>query len=237
MNSPSSLSNAFRATDQSKRLLLATGVISLILWYIPYAQFALYPLRLFVTFVHEACHAVVTILTGGRVAEIQVLQNSSGWTLSEGGIPSLICSAGYVGTAIWGAIILQVSKNANTGNRGLGSIGAFILAITLLWVRPWGEGLFGFIVGIGIAMLLFGLAKTLDKKAAAFALSFLSVQLSLNALLDLRTLLFLTTQTNIKNDAVFMVNYAGMAPWFWSFLWAGIAAITLFRSVVTYWKK
>ncbi len=236
MNNPSFELATPRAIDPSKRLLLFSGILSLVLWYVPVAQFLLYPLRLFVTFIHEANHAIVTLLTGGSVSQIEVLQNANGWTLSSGGIPALICSAGYVGTAIWGAVILQITKRTDSGKRGLAVLGAFTLLITLVWVRPWGASLFGFVAGLGISALLFGLAKGLDKKVATFALSFLSVQLSLNALLDIRTLLYLTTQTKVKNDAVFMVDYAGMTPWFWSLIWAGFASLFLYRSIVAYWK-
>ncbi len=65
-------------------------------------QYFLYPFKLFVTTVHEACHALVTRLTGGNVQMISISPDESGLTLTSGGFRPLISMAGYLGTAaVW----------------------------------------------------------------------------------------------------------------------------------------
>ena len=54
------------ANDRAKRYLVISIVASLICWYLPVLSALLYPIRLFVTIVHEFCHALVAILTGGK---------------------------------------------------------------------------------------------------------------------------------------------------------------------------
>jgi hypothetical protein len=45
----------------------------------------MYPLRLFVTYVHEAGHAIMTLLTGGRIHEFVVSADGSGHVVSSNG--------------------------------------------------------------------------------------------------------------------------------------------------------
>src|SRR5512138_2080710 len=97
-----------RARHQPRVLLLAGAVASVVLWYLPGAGVVLYPLRLFVTLVHEGAHALATVLTGGSVDSITIWPSGSGLTMSVGGSPVLVLMAGYLGTALAGAGCLWV---------------------------------------------------------------------------------------------------------------------------------
>jgi hypothetical protein len=217
-------------------LLLTASLVSLALWYIPGVQFLLYPIRLFVTFIHEGGHALMTVLTGGGVVKIEVLQNTSGVTLSRGGNPFLIFMAGYLGATLFGAICLQLVRSKEKAQNSLIFMAGVILIITGLWVHPFGDGIFGFVTGICIGLGLAAASRFLSKQAAAFVVSFLSVQLCLNAFFDLRDLVWMTTSSNVPNDAVFMAREYGLTPWFWAILWAGIAAVILGVSLRAFWK-
>ena len=48
-------------------LLIIATVITIVLWFIPFADYLVYPIRLFVTFIHEASHALIDV--AGRVVE------------------------------------------------------------------------------------------------------------------------------------------------------------------------
>lgn len=212
-------------------MLLATSAASLVCWYIPGAFIVTYPIRLFVTLVHEAGHAVAAVLTGGTVASIMIAPSGSGLTQTLGGIPLLIYPAGYVGAAAAGAGLLLLSRWRN-GRNALVLMAAAVLAITLMWVR----NPFGFVTGIGIVVVLAALVRWLSGPVADFTASFLSVQLCLNALLDVRGLLWLTTATDVPNDAVFMAEMFGLAPWFWALVWSLITLGILFVALRHYWR-
>ncbi len=47
--------------------LLAAAAISIVLWFIPFAEVLTYPFRIFVTFIHEGGHAIAALLTGNSV--------------------------------------------------------------------------------------------------------------------------------------------------------------------------
>src|SRR5919109_753500 len=90
-----------------RRLLLFLGiaVASVCFWLTP----ALYPLKIFVVFIHETGHALATVLTGGRVVSMVVTPWESGYVQAIGGTPVLMASAGYIGSALFGGVMLLLS--------------------------------------------------------------------------------------------------------------------------------
>src|ERR1044071_4807908 len=96
------------AAPQATLLLTAAG-LSLLLWFIPFAEILTYPFRLFVTFIHEGGHAIAALLTGNSVESLSVATNASGETYtSTGGTLSqmFVASAGYLGSMMFGAFLL-----------------------------------------------------------------------------------------------------------------------------------
>ena len=215
----------------ARRLLLAASGGSVLFWYIPGAFIITYPIRLFVTLIHEAAHGAAAVLTGGIVHRISLAPSGSGLTETLGGMPLIIYPAGYLGAAATGAGLLLLTRRSR-GRATLVIMAALTLAITVLWVR----NLFGFGAGLGIAIILAGLVRWLPASGADFAASFLAVQLCLNALLDVRSLVWLTTATEVPNDAVFMAQAFGLAPWFWAIAWSGITLAILFAALKAYWR-
>src|SRR5437588_9163664 len=96
------------ARPQAMTLLIA-ATISVVLWFIPFAEFITYPFRIFVTFIHEGGHAIAALLTGNSVQSLSVAMNGSGETYTtQGGVISqmIVSSAGYVGAMSFGALLL-----------------------------------------------------------------------------------------------------------------------------------
>src|SRR6187431_3790470 len=95
------------ARPQATTLLIA-AVISVILWFIPFAEILTYPFRLFVTFIHEGGHAIAALLTGNSVESLSIATNASGETYtSQGSTISqiFVASAGYITSIIYGATL------------------------------------------------------------------------------------------------------------------------------------
>src|SRR5881397_4253849 len=102
------------ARPQAMTLLLA-AVISIILWFVPFAEILSYPFRIFVTFIHEGGHAVAALLTGNSVQSLSVAMNGSGETYTtQGGMFSqmLVSSAGYLGAMSFGALLLILIRRS-----------------------------------------------------------------------------------------------------------------------------
>lgn len=69
------------------------------------------PFKLFVVFLHEVSHAIATIATGGQLHSIAIEWDESGATYAKTGqgIFVIIALAGYIGSIIWGYLMLRAS--------------------------------------------------------------------------------------------------------------------------------
>ena len=128
------------ARPQAMTLLIA-ATISIVLSFIPFAEFLTYPFRIFVTFIHEGGHALAALLTGNSVASLSVAMNASGETYTtQGGIISqvLISSAGYVGSMAFGALLLILIRKAIAARIVLLSCGILVFAMTMIFgfIKP-----------------------------------------------------------------------------------------------------
>lgn len=91
-------------------LLFIASLAALFLNLIPLARPLSYPFLLFSTFVHETCHALAAVFTLGRVEGLIIHWNGSGVTYTQGGLRSVILSAGYLGTPVIGGALLLFSR-------------------------------------------------------------------------------------------------------------------------------
>jgi hypothetical protein len=221
------------ARPQVTTLLLATA-LSLGLWFIPYAEFLAYPFRIFVTFIHEGGHALAAFVTGNSVQSLSVSPDGSGLVYStSGGLLSsmFVSSAGYLGAMSFGALLLWLVRRRVKAKVVLAASGVLVLLLATFfgflaplwnWSLP---GLFTLIAGVALPLGLFAAAKYLKPAAAAFLVSFLAVQCVLNAVFDLRTVLFASAFTDAHTDAANMAAATGVPSVFWVLFWIVIAFI------------
>jgi hypothetical protein len=100
------------ARPQITLLIIAT-LITIALWFIPFADYLVYPIRLFVTFIHEGGHALAAVLTGGSVQSLTVSPDSSGLVkaYSSSALATLIfSSAGYLSATAYGVLLLVLIR-------------------------------------------------------------------------------------------------------------------------------
>ena len=133
------------------RFVVATGVVALVLVLAP----ATWPrVRLGVTVVHEAGHAVVAVLVGRRLRSIRLHSDTSGLTVSRGKPrgPGMVVmlAAGYLAPAALG--LLAAVLLADGRSVGLLWLLVVLSAALILWVRN-GYGFVVLVVG-GAAVLL-----------------------------------------------------------------------------------
>lgn len=218
------------------RALLAAAVISIILWFIPFGEVLTYPFRIFVTFIHEGGHAIAALLTGNSVGSLSVAMNASGETYTtKGGLFSqmFVASAGYIASMVFGALLLVLIRKSVTSRAVLIGSAALIFILTLVYgiLTPIVNG--GALAGIPFTFLagtllfcgLIALAKFASRKVITFFVSFLAVQCVLNALLDLKTVFFLSSPFGgaVSTDAANMATATGIPALVWACIWIGTA--------------
>src|SRR4030095_11837244 len=191
------------ARPQAMTLLIA-ATISVLLWFIPYAEVLTYPFRIFVTFIHEGGHAIAALVTGNSVASLSVATNASGETYTtQGGLISqvLISSSGYLGSMAFGALLLILIRKTVAARIVLLGSAALIFVLTMVYgfIKPviglvsWSGIPFTLFAGIAISVGLVLIARFASARVATFFVSFLAVQCVLNALFDLKTVFFLSS--------------------------------------------
>jgi len=223
-------------TKSAFKLLLICSAITVLLWFVPFAGVITYPFRMFVTLIHESGHAVAALLTLGQVRRITLDWNGSGLTETVGGIGLFISSAGYIGATLFGAVLLLILRRAANARLAALLTGCLILLITVFLGGNFAAWVAGLLFGFGLLAL--GIFAT--RKFTHFFMSFLGVQSVLNALFDLKTVVYLSTYNpGVPTDAQNMARATGnwLPAVVWSFGWAVLALTILAGTLFLYYRS
>lgn len=204
----------------------------MLLYYLPYADVIVYPIRIFVTFIHEASHALAAWATGGSAASIGIEPTGNGVTMTRGGLSFLVSSSGYIGSTTYGVFLLRICRTPRLVNAAFLFTAAILGLTTFLLVRPILS--FGFLAGIGLTFLMAAAAAILPRTWAQFLLAFLALECCLNALFDLKTLVQLSAATGVHTDAVNMELATGIPAIVWAFSWSAVSVVLILISLRGY---
>lgn len=207
------------ATLQRRRFLFLAGLTAyLVVLWVLWPTVAVYPLKVFVVFLHELSHALAAVATGGRVEAITLDWREGGATWVQGGNAFLMLSAGYLGSLLWGLALLAIARSKpRRAAPTIQALGVLTLLITLFFVRGAFGILFGFL--FGAALLLAG--RRLGTDAAVVVLSVLGLTSALYALLDIRS--DIIARPGSPSDAAMLAQLTGIPTLFWGGLWATLA--------------
>ena len=151
------------------------------------ASIITYPVRLFVTFIHEAGHVLAGLLSGGRVDGFTVSPNGSGVAHIAGGNIALIAPAGYLGAALFGTVLFFATSRKPQWTRGLSvAIGIAVVVLTLTFATTDAQqNPTAHIIGIGFGVGLIVLGAFAPRIITVFLLNTLAILTGLNAVFDL----------------------------------------------------
>jgi hypothetical protein len=202
-----------------RRLVLPLGLAAVVL--LVWDSFVVYPFRLFVVFLHEISHGLAAVATGGRIVSIGLSVDEGGVCLTRGGWPFLILNAGYVGSLMWGALFLLLGGRRTRARSVVGVIGAFTLAVTLVYVRTW----FGLLYGLAAAVLLLGVATRLRPAVSEFLLAALGATSCLYAIWDVASDVLL--RHSGQSDAAALARLTGVPAVLWGVAWIALSIVVL----------
>jgi hypothetical protein len=207
-------------------------VVVFILWNIPQLDFILYPFRLFVSYVHESGHGTAAILTGGRFEGLQIFSDGSGQAITAGGSRLFVLPAGYLGAAMFGAVLFYLNNRFERSRIISVVIGIGLLVYSVLFGHVV---LLSLIVGAVFGMALITLGWKGGEYINSFVLNILAILTGLNAVLDIVYIIGNSGVGlgNVRNDAAaFSAEVFPLPAAFWALLWAVIAIAML--SVAVY---
>lgn len=222
-----------KPTDRLELRTLAFALLaSLLLWNLPFGGVLLYPFKLLATWLHELSHGLAMLLSGVGFDRVLIYRDTSGLAYGSseaGGLASaVIAAAGYMGTPLWGALLLVVSPDARWARRALLVLAALLVgtALTVIDVPdgdrfgPWAIGAIG--AACAAAALL------MPGRLRLAMAHFIAAQSCVDALLDIRVLLRPSQVVGGKiagaSDAHNMAQAtfgttATWAVWTWAIVW------------------
>lgn len=195
--------------------LVAIALVSVLFWLSP----VLAPFKIFVVFIHETSHALATLLTGGRVLSMVVTPWQSGYVESLGGNALIIASAGYIGSALFGGIMLSLSGRQQWAQCIFIALAILFGVMTLCFVR----NLFGWIFGLGTTAI-FSLLAYKRFPFAVYMVDILAVMSSMYAIYDLSDFLLVGART----DAVILASITGVPAFIWALVWSAISLLVVY---------
>ena len=222
-----------KQTDRLELRTLAFALLaSLLLWNLPFGGVLLYPFKLLATWLHELSHGLAMILTGAGFDHVLIYRDTSGLaygSAAAGGVSrAAIAAAGYMGTPLWGAVLLVVTPNARLARWALLLLAGLLIGTALTVINradgdafgPWAVGAIG--AACAAAALLVPARWRLE------IAHFIAAQSCVNSILDIRVLLrpsqVVGGQVAGASDAHNMAaatfgTTATWAVWTWAIVW------------------
>jgi len=184
------------------------------LWETP----VVYPLKIFVVLLHEVSHAMVAVATGGSIDQITLDPMQGGACHCPGGNAFLTLSAGYLGSLVWGGLMLSAARSKRIKSEWVnGLIGTLVIGLTLLYVRNG----FGFAFGILFGLAMIGASRKLGDGVNRPLLLTLGLTSSLYAILDIKS--DVLDRPEVRSDAYMLAEITGVPTVVWGVLWIGVA--------------
>lgn len=198
------------SNDGRTILLLATIFVAIaLLW----GTAIVTPLKIFVVLLHEISHGVAAVVTGGEIVRIEVNAQQGGICYTRGGNGFVTLSAGYLGSMLWGALILIAAARTRYDRLISGAIGAFILILALLYVR----NVFGFVAALLFTLALILIGWKLSEKTNDIVLKVIGMTSCLYAVLDIVD--DVLRRPGIGSDADMLAQNTGIPSLVWGALW------------------
>ena len=235
------------ATPLPRRTLIVLIVAALGLYAVAWGTWVLLPVRWFVTYVHELGHALMAEVVGGDTLSLTINSSAGGLTRSQLPASNLralaVSSAGYVGTALFGALLLAFSRQSRSAKGVFFGLAAACALAAFFWV-PWTievedsplvtasgtgaeDGRFTWVFVLTLVAVLIGVAFLAPVRVRQGFAVVVAVLCCASALGDVRSLIGLSTGRAAHSDATVAEGLTGVDAWVWAWLWAGIALLAV----------
>lgn len=208
---------------------LALGGVTVLVALLGWESRWLLSVKTFIVLLHEISHGLAALLTGGSVERLQLVQDQGGLAFTRGGSRFLILSAGYLGSALWGALFLRLSRaGPGARRRALQGIALGLGLVLLLAARDLYTLLFVTLAALVVAALAWRGAPALQA-AVLWVTGTLSC---LYALFDISSdILSAGPLAGISwlggpsrlNDAEMLADITRIPAFFWGLLWISLA--------------
>jgi hypothetical protein len=211
------MSNFFIQLLQNTTFIVIAAAITAVILRLPLVCILAYPIRLFITFIHELCHGIAAAATGGSFTQFVVRMDTSGTAWRRGGWSLVVIPAGYLGTSSFSALLILCTRIEGAVPLILSTLGLLIIASVLIFgLRSCTTSLVGLISGVGVIYM----AWYIHESWALFLVSVLAIFGTLETLDSLHSIATsVRLGMNSEDDATKMAAFYGCSPIFWTSIW------------------
>jgi hypothetical protein len=231
------------STQQTLTLIALASLATLLIALVPWLSGLIFPFRLLTTLVHELSHGLAALLTGGAFIRFVVSPNGAGLAYTAGGWRWVIIPAGYIGVALFGAVLILLGRSHRWSRLALGLIGAAMGLLSLRYGAPSiisGDFLNGILTtasGVIFGGFFLWVALKAPPGWIIFLLYLVAIQAGLTAFSDLTTLMGLSLRffNAPANDAQSMAELTFIPAIIWAVLWALLAVLLVGGAIWVTW--
>ena len=189
--------------------LLLISALMLLLWNTP----VMLPFKIFSVFLHEICHGLAAVLTGGSIESITFSTDQGGLAYTRGGSRFAILTVGYLGSLTFGSLLFFLALKTEWDRLILAGLGALILVIALLYIRDLFPFVFATLTGIGLLAITYTSLSYLSD----FCLRIIGVCCIIYVPNDIISDTIMRAHQN--SDARMLANMLGGPTLMWGVLW------------------
>jgi hypothetical protein len=204
-------------TRSKLRFILGFTLFFVALWLL-WNTVLVYPLKIFVVLLHEVSHAVAAVATGGSIQRIVLDPMQGGACYCPGGNAFLTLSAGYLGSLIWGGLMISAARSRRVKTSLVnGLVGGLVIGLTILYVRNG----FGIAFGIAFGLGMIAVSRKLGAGLNRSLLLTLGLTSALYAILDIKS--DVLDRPELRSDAQMLAEVTNVPTVAWGVIWIAIA--------------
>lgn len=188
----------------SKIEIFTFSFISLIIVIFLWDYIFVYPLKFFVTSVHESFHGLAIIITGGEIETIKLNINGSGSITRYGGIDLLISPAGYIGTALIGALFILASRRRMYSEILISICSIYVILLNIMYINSYFSIVFYLVIFVSILFILLVFKTNFDNHLSLFLGTFFMM----SSVEDIKV--YLLSDISHETDAGLLASRLGM---------------------------
>ncbi len=205
-----------------KALASLAGLMVVVVFF--WSSLVVYPLKILVVFFHELSHGLAAILTGGSIERIELVAQEGGLCVTLGGNRFVLLTAGYLGSLVWGGLILLLASRTRIDRAVSIVLGLILVVVSVGFIRPFFG--FGFFFGLLAGLALGAAGLLLSRGVNDYMLRVVGLTSCIYAVLDIKS--DVIDRPGIQSDAAMLSDLTGLPTLFWGFAWIAVAVAAAF---------
>ena len=228
---------------RSVTLIGLAGLFTLLITVVPGLNVLNYPFRLLLTIVHELGHGLAALLTGGSFVRFQIAADGSGLAYTAGGLRFVVIPAGYLGVALFGAVLIYLGRSYRASRIALAILGGGMIllgiryAVPTIFTAQFLNGLLTTFASIIFGLFFVWVAARASASLIIFLIHVVAIQAGLTAFTDLFVVIGLSTRFGQApaNDAQSMAELTFIPAIVWALLWVVVAVVLIGGAIWYTW--